>query len=300
MTLGQKIRDARRRVGMTQSELAGNRISRNMLSMIENDRADPSYKTILYLADRLAVPVCFFFEEEADLAQSRRRALMPRIYEKLKRREFNACLALCAELSGLENDEIYLIKAECYFHIGLQACRDLSFGNACDAFLTAQSNAAHSVYPTEYIEVISRYTIAWMNEFSHSGNPFPKTPTPPIEPDATQYYLWLLPLIGTIPDALVEEMLQENIPRSDITRQHIRARIKMRSGHYESALELLQDALSETDVSLLRFLLLSDMETAYTQMKDYENAYIVSQQHRDLVRKLHAEARTISSLLSAQ
>lgn len=296
MTLGRKIREARKRVGMTQTELAGSQISRNMLSMIENDKADPSYRTLLYLADRLTLPVCFFFDEEADLAQSLRNAHMPQIYDKLRMKDYHACLSLCAVLRGQENDELYFIKAQCYFHIGLQYCFHFSFGNACDALLEAQSNAHHTAIGTEYMETVIQFLIHWMSEFCQSGNPHPKTPSLPVEPNATQYYLWLLPLIGTLPDALVEEMLLEDIPLFSAAREHLRARIALRNGCYREALALLQNALSETDVPLLRFLLLSDMETIYTQIKDYENEYMISLEHRDMIRKLHIEKRKLDFL----
>ena len=51
MTLGEKIKAARKRKGMTQSDLAGKQITRNMLSAIESGRANPSLDTIIYLAN---------------------------------------------------------------------------------------------------------------------------------------------------------------------------------------------------------------------------------------------------------
>ena len=50
MTLGQKVRQARIRAGLTQEQAAGGRITRNMLSLIENDLSAPSMKTLEYLA----------------------------------------------------------------------------------------------------------------------------------------------------------------------------------------------------------------------------------------------------------
>ncbi|MBR2896660.1 MAG: helix-turn-helix transcriptional regulator, partial [Oscillospiraceae bacterium] len=55
MTLGEKLRQLRRGLGMTQKELAGERITRNMLSQIESGTATPSMKTLQYLAERLGV-----------------------------------------------------------------------------------------------------------------------------------------------------------------------------------------------------------------------------------------------------
>lgn len=64
MTLGQKVRTARLERGMTQKELVGDAITRNMLSKIENDAAAPSVKTLEYLAKALDLPVGVFLETE--------------------------------------------------------------------------------------------------------------------------------------------------------------------------------------------------------------------------------------------
>lgn len=54
--LGKRIKEARLFRKMTQSELAGDVITRNMLSLIESGSASPSVKTLQYLAERLDVP----------------------------------------------------------------------------------------------------------------------------------------------------------------------------------------------------------------------------------------------------
>jgi tetratricopeptide (TPR) repeat protein len=63
MTLGQKIREIRLQLQMTQKELAGDFITRNMLSQIENDQATPSMKTMEYLAKQLGKSVGYFMDE---------------------------------------------------------------------------------------------------------------------------------------------------------------------------------------------------------------------------------------------
>ena len=50
MTLGQKLKKARLDRGLTQSQVVGDRITRNMLSQLENDLASPSVGTLEYLA----------------------------------------------------------------------------------------------------------------------------------------------------------------------------------------------------------------------------------------------------------
>ena len=60
LEIGEKIKTLRQSKRMTQAELSGDQITRNMLSLIENGSALPSLPTIIYIAERLNVPVeCF-------------------------------------------------------------------------------------------------------------------------------------------------------------------------------------------------------------------------------------------------
>ena len=65
MTIGEKLRQARLEMGLSQRQLCGDVITRNMLSQIENGSARPSMDTLLYLAGQLHRPVSYFLEETA-------------------------------------------------------------------------------------------------------------------------------------------------------------------------------------------------------------------------------------------
>ena len=65
MELGEKIRKARLEAGLSQRQLCGEEITRNMLSLIEHGSAKPSMKTLRYLAQRLGKPISYFLEEGA-------------------------------------------------------------------------------------------------------------------------------------------------------------------------------------------------------------------------------------------
>lgn len=64
MTMGQRILRARQEAGLSQRQLAGTEITRNMLSAIEHDTAAPSLATLKYLSGRLGRPVGYFFGED--------------------------------------------------------------------------------------------------------------------------------------------------------------------------------------------------------------------------------------------
>lgn len=65
MELGEKLRQARLEAGLSQRQLCGEIITRNMLSLIEHGVANPSMDTLRFLAERLGKPVSYFLEEEA-------------------------------------------------------------------------------------------------------------------------------------------------------------------------------------------------------------------------------------------
>ena len=64
MTMGQRILAARTAAGLSQRELAGEEITRNMLSSLEHDTANPSVATLRYLSRRLGKPVSYFLGED--------------------------------------------------------------------------------------------------------------------------------------------------------------------------------------------------------------------------------------------
>lgn len=70
MELGEKLLRARLEAGLSQRQLCGDEITRNMLSQIEHGTAKPSVGTLQYLAGRLGKPVSYFLEEKAVLSQN--------------------------------------------------------------------------------------------------------------------------------------------------------------------------------------------------------------------------------------
>ena len=64
MTLGEKLRQARVAAGLSQRQLCGQHMTRNQLSMLENNHAMPSLETLYYLAGQLGKSVSYFLEGE--------------------------------------------------------------------------------------------------------------------------------------------------------------------------------------------------------------------------------------------
>jgi len=99
MALGELLRQARLEAGMSQRELCGETITRNMLSQIENGTARPSMDTLRYLASRLGKPVGYFLEEETVKPED---AAMEKAREAYAEGNFSAALELVRELQHRE------------------------------------------------------------------------------------------------------------------------------------------------------------------------------------------------------
>jgi len=61
--IGQRIREARHRAGLTQQQLAGERYTKAYVSALETGIARPSMVALSYLSDRLNLPASHFIDE---------------------------------------------------------------------------------------------------------------------------------------------------------------------------------------------------------------------------------------------
>ena len=148
MSLGQKLRLARQKRGLTQAEAAGDRITRNMLSQIENDLASPSLPTLQYLADRLEVSVGWLTSEtdgessEQTLSQAR---------PLLAAGDWAGCLAL---FSGQEvEDEALLIRSICAARLARLAMERERFEQAAELAGLALELNGRCLYRNEGLSV---------------------------------------------------------------------------------------------------------------------------------------------------
>ena len=77
--IGDKIKELRLQKKMTQAQLAGDAITRNQLSQIENNKSMPAVPTLLELAKRLDAPASYFFAETGDLDTFRKIGAIEKI-----------------------------------------------------------------------------------------------------------------------------------------------------------------------------------------------------------------------------
>ena len=125
MELGEKIRIARLDAGLTQRQLCGETITRNMLSQIEHGTARPSMATLQYLAARLEKPVSYFLEEDA--VSSPNQVLMAQARERYRSGDPASVPELLENYRGPDpifDDEAALLRCLCLLATAQQAIRE--------------------------------------------------------------------------------------------------------------------------------------------------------------------------------
>lgn len=146
MTLGQKIRAARQARGMTQKEVVGEYITRNMLSKIENDSATPSVRTLEYLAGALDLPTGYFLDG-AGVSDGSSPDGLDEARQAFRAGNWQACLTLLeADKKAGTTDEGCLLHALAGTHAARQALRDGRLEEARELAETAQYYNQEGLY----------------------------------------------------------------------------------------------------------------------------------------------------------
>jgi len=84
-TIGLRIRHLRKQQKLTLEALAGEKLTKGMVSLIENGKAQPSMEILSYIAQQLGVESSELME---DVSQSTKREILKKV-EKLYKVEFS-------------------------------------------------------------------------------------------------------------------------------------------------------------------------------------------------------------------
>ena len=149
MELGARIRQARLDAGLSQRQLCGDVITRNMLSQIENGSARPSMETLRYLAGQLGRPMSFFLEEQAVFSPNQV------IMEQVRQAELTQVPALLENYRGPDpvfDRERWLLEAMGYLAMARKALDENRPGYACTLLEKAAWAGDRTPYYTQELE----------------------------------------------------------------------------------------------------------------------------------------------------
>ena len=278
---------------MTQSELAGTQITRNMLSCIENGTAQPSLSTILYIASRLNVPAGFLLADEGDEIVFRKMNNLANIKRAYTARDWRGCRSLCLSACPEPDDEICLLLAECDLGIAIEEFWHGRLRSSCRFFDEAVGYAEKTVYPTEHVEACAAVFFRYMQRIS----PMLYSDCLDIDkPLSVSYlspfsvYVDLLEKLDKQDHQTVTDAMLRFDPKSFFAA-HIRVRLLMDSKHYEDAKEMLLEMLSSEDPlnEIELFTVLSELEICARETEDYKLAYNHASEKVQLLEQLLKE-----------
>ena len=146
--LGQRLKQARIEAGLSQRQLCGEAITRNMLSQIESGKARPSMQTLTYLAQVLNKPVSWFLEETPApqiLEQTPTQAL-----QHYQAGQYQSCLEFLDEADGTA--EVWLLRALCFLFLAKEAIGEDKLHYAQSLLEKTAQAGKHTPYYTPFLE----------------------------------------------------------------------------------------------------------------------------------------------------
>src|SRR5262245_55193536 len=87
--LGERLRQLRVSAGLTQTELAGTRFSKEYVSQIERGKTQPTRETVKWLAGRLGVDASFLATGVSSDERARAEAILTRAEALTERRDYD-------------------------------------------------------------------------------------------------------------------------------------------------------------------------------------------------------------------
>ena len=166
MNIGEKIKKLRTAKLMTQSELVGNVITRNMLSRIEHGAATPSLETICYIASRLNVSPGFLLAEEDDELIYYKHNDIVGIKKLYESGDYRLCRDICLHSESAEDDEICMILGECNLAIAIDEFNRGKLRESCAYFDQALECCESTIYRTGHIPAIAAVYFRFMRRIS--------------------------------------------------------------------------------------------------------------------------------------
>ena len=289
MTIGEKIKNIRTAKLMTQSELAGSEITRNMLSQIENDSANPSLSTLRYLASRLNISVGYLLSEGEDERFYQKQNEILGIKKTYLSGDLHICREACLNSVCVDDDEIRLILAECCFAIAIEEFFTGNLRGAAEFFDEAIENCSATIYNTSHIVSSSAAYFRYMRLISPtvSSEIIDESEVSPY-PSLSERFPNYAYMLDIEEEKMTDATIKDYDPEDDIYLLHLSAKRLMRSRKFGNAYEKLKAILnSEEKVAMpMLYFVFCDLEVCCKECGDYKGAYEFSISKLEHMQKL--------------
>ncbi len=288
MHIGEKIKSLRTAKLMTQSELAGTEITRNMLSRIENGAAQPSLDTLRHIASKLNVSPSFLLAGTEDEKIYIKHREINSIKTSYLTGDYRICRDICLNASDISDDEIQFILAECTLWIGIE---EFSRGNlraAAEYFDSAIQVCASTIYNTDRILAMSAMYFRYMQQISAtiSSNFIDETNVAAYAAYHDPFCAYAARFISVKDRQSVSSIT--DISLSDVFSSHISAIENMSMGEYRAAYEKLHKILVSDDPipEPMMYFVFCDLEICCREIGNFKGAYEYSIDKIELLQKM--------------
>ena len=293
MSFGEKVRYFRQKRNMTQKELAGDFITRNMLSRIETGDASPSLATIEYLTERLGLPKGFLLCDTMDVASYERQEFLSDAKALLSEEQYEACIARIEESELSRDDELGFIRLAALFRLGVKHYREARYREARDLFARLCEAPENFYFSGAELRAAKLY-IAVIDSYTEGKTALENIRAE--DPHLDEYlYATAMRLLHTPGDNgtsnIDRALLIADLPllQEPLYTDHIRAKSALLRGEYEAAITALQALYGKAKKHGNRFLLYgvcSDLETSYKLRSDFRGAYEMAAEKNAILRPI--------------
>lgn len=283
--LGEKIRELRKQRGITQKDLAGDKITRNMLSLIESGNASPSVSTLLYIAERLETPVGYFFTATAeDEGKFFKMSIISSLKEQFKLKKYRECERICADIPALAiDDELSYILAVAYLITASDHAYAMDFRSAFADLDKAEKYALSSIYcGTEFSRALMFYKELFRSSCSESIPDILYDPTSCGEfvPFSLVQYFIALKLLKS------GERFTAPFQRNSYYERHVTALSMILDERLTDGIKRLRElSLDPALPYFMQYRVLCDLENAANASGDVRLAYSSSRRKLELIDK---------------
>lgn len=279
MTVGEKIRRRRKELGLTQREVAGEKMTRNLICRIERGDCLPSLDTLRSIANALSVPVAYLVSERDDFAEFAINEALPAMRAAYASGRYADCMTLVGRIppEGIA-DEVAYLAAAASLGLAERSMREGNLKKIPEYVEDVRSFAEKTVLPTD-----------WMFARAELCRAIAKSPeSPRWEVRREEYLARAEKAIGYNSYLYLTD--EEGIScNREAIKLHREARSLVTSRRYREALTVLlaleeRKSTGELDPYFL-YRVYSDTETCYRELGDFEMAYRYSTKRVSLLRE---------------
>jgi transcriptional regulator with XRE-family HTH domain len=290
MNIGQKIKSLRIAKMLTQNELAGDNITRNMLSRIENGFALPSIQTLMYISEKLGVPAGYLLSEESEDFGYKKLIGMPEVMRAFHAGEWQICMDLCLALGGID-DEISYILSLCTYNSAKELFASGELKLAAKMFDAAKQQCMNTSYSlSNVVAECDTYIcgISYISPLIVSDIDVVPAPSPSSFGEDFCRYFTVLRVLEEKGNAeiSIRRLLVGGWAKNQYT-DHINARVKIKYGNHSEAYHILKGLLA-SDYNIpapMLYFIFSDLEVCCRELSDYRGAYEYSGDKTGMLEK---------------